>query len=505
MNVELIKSWVVNDREVDLFRINDRISCKVTDTKTGNIQREYLTLTPGKSIEENVLDYKSAEVIFGRTVIPRFSIPCHKWTTKNKEIGLHLLGSQFICRIYDTTTKKCHYIEKEKIIDYFLTSNNCSAEVKLKFEKLVDNINKIELLIKKLKEAQIRYGGNKLIEITNKRIKENAIKSANMIISFLKDFKISCMIDSDLSKEDSDFWEKKRVFDLQMQETYQNIYKTAGASIFSLGLAIVCPPLGILALSAGAAGTASLGVKNLKQDIIRDNYRINERLALKRYNKRVIELKSKKLPFLFEIEPISQPSQVDERVLVSKFTWAVTLICRGGPDGSHASIIVEGLNNGDIPGVEIGKYFLHKSDLHSQNFITSQLLKKNLMFDRRTQIWKVTNEKAITLLKNIQEDIRKIDEVPGYNIEFAKYFPGPKEHNCFTWAREKLKEANIVDLGTKTFLDMGLFPARAKNYTPLGQSSYLGLGIPFSPSVLLNNFEDEYNYSESAIVERESV
>lgn len=51
-------------------------------------------------------------------------------------------------------------------------------------------------------------------------------------------------------------------------------------------------------------------------------------------------------PVCIEIEPVSAPSRIDERVRVSKFTWAVTLITHDGSNGNHAKIIVEGINDG---------------------------------------------------------------------------------------------------------------------------------------------------------------
>lgn len=68
-------------------------------------------------------------------------------------------------------------------------------------------------------------------------------------------------------------------------------------------------------------------------------------------------------PVCIEIEPkLTATSVMDDRVLVSKFTWAVTLIT--GPKGdskSHAAIIVEGLANAYFKNELVdGEYFMHK-------------------------------------------------------------------------------------------------------------------------------------------------
>ncbi len=53
-------------------------------------------------------------------------------------------------------------------------------------------------------------------------------------------------------------------------------------------------------------------------------------------------------PLIIEVEPRSQRSKIDDKVLVSKFMWAVTMIANQGSNGNHAQLIVEGLNNSDL-------------------------------------------------------------------------------------------------------------------------------------------------------------
>lgn len=101
-------------------------------------------------------------------------------------------------------------------------------------------------------------------------------------------------------------------------------------------------------------------------------------------------------PLFVEIEPISSPSHIDERIRVSKFTWAVTLITRDKELDSHAQIIVEGLNDGyhdikttrllEMNTIEIGEKFIHLSDFNPP--VRSGLLPSNKFdFATRTEIW----------------------------------------------------------------------------------------------------------------------
>ncbi|QZA58220.1 hypothetical protein [Candidatus Rhabdochlamydia porcellionis] len=96
--------------------------------------------------------------------------------------------------------------------------------------------------------------------------------------------------------------------------------------------------------------------------------------------KRMTPLSVQKL-LLIEIEPISIPSVIDERVRVSKFTWAVTLVTHKGSEGNHARIIIEGINDGFYHeealriGIAkkagIGEKFIHLADYSPPNTIRS--------------------------------------------------------------------------------------------------------------------------------------
>ena len=101
---------------------------------------------------------------------------------------------------------------------------------------------------------------------------------------------------------------------------------------------------------------------------------------------------------------------------------------------------------------------MYRSHLKDKSLIESKEFTKKLEYDQRTQIWKVPSEKVVTMLNNIQDEIEKIKNDENYSF---KFFPlghdpnRPQRHNCFSWAKEKLQDADIVDLGTKTFYDSG--------------------------------------------------
>ena len=181
-------------------------------------------------------------------------------------------------------------------------------------------------------------------------------------------------------------------------------------------------------------------------------------------------------PLLIEIEPkITAPSVIDSRVIVSKFTWAVTLVTHEGSLGNHAEIIVEGINDGfynenspvigSAKPVVFEEKFLHFADFPP---IQSGLLSPDdLEFETRSEIWMITSGKVKEMLLNIE---REKSLPKGQRHEFNKWgenaFRGPKGHNCFTWAKSHLKTLKI-DLGSKQFPPSltGFIGAAVTDYT----------------------------------------
>jgi hypothetical protein len=174
-------------------------------------------------------------------------------------------------------------------------------------------------------------------------------------------------------------------------------------------------------------------------------------------------------PLLIEIEPkITAPSFIDNRVLVSKFTWAVTLVSHKGSNcigidpnkfshGNHAEIYIEGINDGfyneksplirKAKPIAIGEKFVHLA--HLMPPIESGLVSPHeLEFETRSKIWMVASDKVKTMLQNISlEKNFSHDQRIKFNLAgkdaYASNFFGENGHNCFTWARYHLKTIGI--------------------------------------------------------------
>jgi heme/copper-type cytochrome/quinol oxidase subunit 2 len=168
-------------------------------------------------------------------------------------------------------------------------------------------------------------------------------------------------------------------------------------------------------------------------------------------------------PLLIEIEPkITAPSVIDSRVIVSKFTWAVTLITHKGQSnesfyGNHAEIVVEGINDGyydekspligNAKSIAIGEKFIHLAHLLPP--IESGIISPDdLLFETRTEIWMRTSDKVKTMLENITFE-KKLprDQRVNFNLAgkdaYAHKIFDENGDNCFTWARGHLKTIRI--------------------------------------------------------------
>ncbi|MGL5264004.1 MAG: hypothetical protein ACRDAI_05460, partial [Candidatus Rhabdochlamydia sp.] len=170
--------------------------------------------------------------------------------------------------------------------------------------------------------------------------------------------------------------------------------------------------------------------------------------------------------YLIEVEPISAPSRIDPRTLVSKFTWAVTIITHQGSGGNHAQIIVEGINDGfysrEMPrtineeNIEEGEKFTYLAEFDPP--IKSQLVlpDQHLPFETRTETWIRPSNEVKKMLEDIEQEkrcpkkTRRVFNALGRRSNFYKFSPskwnlsGEIGDNCFDFAREKVKIIGVI-------------------------------------------------------------
>lgn len=177
-------------------------------------------------------------------------------------------------------------------------------------------------------------------------------------------------------------------------------------------------------------------------------------------SREVEEIVKKISPFFILVEPMTYPSYFDPSVRVSKFRWAVTLICYQGFSGQHSELITEGISDGSLENTEKGQPFIYVSHLISENYIEAKAIDpKKLKYDERTEIW----VKPANLVQKMLADIAK--ERDAKNTKFSIFgsdsFFSDGADNCCTWARKKLK---IIGVELKWTFG-GLIATETKSFT----------------------------------------
>lgn len=151
------------------------------------------------------------------------------------------------------------------------------------------------------------------------------------------------------------------------------------------------------------------------------------------------------VPFNVFIQPLSQKSRIDERLEVSQYNWAVTLVTNGeGSSGNHAVIAIEGLN-------ENNEYFMHKADYDGHSIHSHSIERKDLYIETRTEIWMRAHDCVKAMLKKI--DREKATPPPFCKCGSKSIFSKEGAENCFTWAISMLRIAQIdIEKGSFDFI-----------------------------------------------------
>ena len=154
---------------------------------------------------------------------------------------------------------------------------------------------------------------------------------------------------------------------------------------------------------------------------------------------------------LFCLTPMSKPSEIDDKVLVSRLTWAVTIVANGpsiknGKDKEvHAQIIVEGIDDS-------GEFFTKVLALTWKGVEVTSVDKGvektpvngEPKYKRRSEIWKVSSTKANRMIEEaLLESKLAVDLNPAGEKSWFHFKHKKGSDNCMTWARKMLR---IVDI-----------------------------------------------------------
>lgn len=155
-----------------------------------------------------------------------------------------------------------------------------------------------------------------------------------------------------------------------------------------------------------------------------------------------IEKSLKDKTFTVNLIPRSVPSQIDDRVRISKFMWAVTLITFNGSNGNHTQICFEGISN--------DKYFCKVGEYNGPFVEMTSFQDRKVPFETRSEIWMRSSEIVQKVIEIIEKEFSDHIYIPFSRygkksiITFVKkLLCGKGGENCLDWTIEKLSLLNI--------------------------------------------------------------
>ncbi|WP_042280968.1 hypothetical protein [Candidatus Protochlamydia sp. R18] len=401
--------WTVNEKKISLFMQEDQLKSKTCDVAGRKITTDVMKL---QSIAEQISKKEFISYVFECKAALEdddtitFSKPILTQTFGKKEITLLRRKKDFVWQLFYKKLKISIQVPVERIT----CSRQCSMET----------VHKVRTVRERLSlEEQSKF--------------------------FSKFFTISsCSGDEEIDE---------RILAWQIVEKNENeaikrsiVARTAAGAMVSLGALILSP------------STAGLSILPITLTTIRSCFDFFEHKSsievqnekyMAEFNKLKEQLKSTK--FIVEIEPYSAPSQLDKRLRVSSFQWAVTLITNNGLCyGNHALICFEGITEGN--------YFARIAHFTGSDVKLSENVVK-VEFQTRSVIWMRQSEEVQKVIDIIDEEDRNRVVIPYSYCGESSIMGG--NSNCLDWARKKLR---LLDIQLKKSAFESL-AALAKLYT----------------------------------------
>lgn len=484
---ENIQTWIVNDIAIHLIKEQNLLKYETINSSGEKLQTNTIPLPPDSNFNEVIDDLKKCKALLDTDGAPIFVERYKRWEVDNQEIDLVHGHQDLLWLIYCKSTKKTSVFT---IKEATIPSTQCHCTT----------INLIE------------------------KIKSNALTITH-VRHLQKDFTVTRIIEEkEIQSEQLKFHYDQRRDGIDSERHLNNMYREglgvglfAGYAGLSASWSSICAATSAVSasLGGGAVGGAIAGScvglpLTLGAGVVLPiaaaagyiSYSFLKTNPPRRTNietERRIDMMLPRKPLFVEIEPISILSRIDPNVRVSKFIWAVSLITHGGASNNHAQIVVEGINDGfynsestrssHTKEVSIGEKFIHISDFNPP--VRSRLFSpEKFSFATRTEIWLKTSSDVQKMLKAIQKEqesnvafnIKGIDSfLPTLPLEQVgsvskcveklkedRLLFGNQGHNCFTWARDKLKIID-VELGKSV---IGFVITLPMTYTKL-QEEYL--------------------------------
>ncbi|CAF23423.1 unnamed protein product [Candidatus Protochlamydia amoebophila UWE25] len=401
--------WTVNEKKISLFTKDDQLKCKTCDAAGKKITTDILKLQPEAEqiSKKNTISYVfecKAALEDDNTI--SFSKPILTQTFGKKEITLLRRKNDFVWQLFYKNLKISIQVPVERIT----CSSQCSMETVHKVKTVREGLSL---------EEQSKF--------------------------FSKFFTVfNCSDHKKLAKEIA-VWQ---IIEEKEFESVKDavIVNTAVGSIVSLGTLLFSPSNAALFSILATIRAAHNSYRNFRE------YKNRIKIQRDRYSAEFtkIEEQLKNVNFTVEIEPYNAPSQLDERVRVSSFQWAVTLITNNGILGNHALICFEGITEGN--------YFAKLGEFTGLRVRLNRDVKK-VEFQTRSVIWMKQSEEVQKVIDIIDEEDRNRVVIPYSYCGESSIMGG--NSNCLDWARKKLRLLDI-QLEKSAFENLA---ALAKLYT----------------------------------------
>ncbi|MFI5343285.1 MAG: ubiquitin-like protein [Chlamydiales bacterium] len=430
-----VGQWQVSDKFILAYRKGQELFSKLYDPATESSSGPYdITIENDQTVASVTASLALCEIIFrGNGTPPHFSPRLHKWKLGKNEVIFHTdEHKNLICQIFNTKSKTRIYrnIDLLNILQDCFPSARCHDETKV-------------LIAEDAERVKMCYD----VAIAE----DNFTVAQDCLVKFLKKFEVSCIISSKLKK---DRISEDIPGDVTLQEagshTKKSMLVDLVTTIAGSGIGFFCPPIGLAVALYGFQSLTANGVEYQHIHHVstsQQSLSVHNLIKEEEYHARITAFVNKDVPFLIEIEPISEQSRIDSRVLVSEWRWGVTLVSYQGPFGEHAKIFAE--------GIQEGKYTRWIFEFSGPRSIqTGPDTDEELKFTERSPIWKVSIKNVLKLNKSFANKKERIAADIAYKIPFAYLGPSkeyPEANNCFTFAMKQLKKAGIVDLGDMPF------------------------------------------------------
>ena len=431
--IQPIYSWNVNGYEVRVFQEQDYLEYETVDIKSGKIFFKGFVNFKGVTLEEMLSRFKNCRVMIEDNGSAKFLQRYHTWDLNNYEVNLIKGTNDLIWDVFSNLTQITSFISFRESIS---PSARCHPET-------VAIINEIKNECFKDSSQIVRLVDKVIFENEGKKWKANSFnKQLNDYIQNSFDKNRDWMLYNSWATSATVLWASGGALSTSLTAYLGTGVIGSSASLVSLlALSQFAMVGGLLIPLAYVGYNTSKGADELFDELINNERKIND---------------CQKTPNLIEIEPkLTAPSSFDPRIIVCKFTWAVTLITGPkGDSGNHAAIIVEGLDNAYFNGVNTNQeYFIYKSEfnppIRARIYDKKKFQRDLLIGIQKSETWMISSEKVEVMLnsieqeKQLQQDMLNDGEIIKIDYKGNESILGKGHHNCFTWAREKLKMLNI--------------------------------------------------------------